>query len=910
MSRFERAALRLYGGLLGLFPRGFRDEEAGAALDTLREMVRGEPARSRRSATLFRALRRLPGALVLEWWAALRGGDGRTPTDGPSRGRGVFRWGWMEGMKRNVGHTLRALRRNPGFGVTAGVLVALGVGAVTTVFTLVDHVLLRPLPYPDPHEIVLVKPGYSHSVPAFRDFRETGIASEWAAVMRGEVTVMRGDEPRAMYEGRVSPDFFEIFGARAATGRLLDVSDLPDAGTVVLAWEAWQREWGGDPDILGKTIRVDDRPLTVVGVLDRSFFWPEGLQLDQKPDLWRPLDFTFPELQNFAGPNVGTERGWSLFSVVGRLAPGVTLEAAQAEFDALARRRAEEWPEHYVYNDAPVSLPLVPLQEAMVEDARQGLGLLFGAVGLLLLVACANVAHLFLARGLERMHEMALRRALGAGRAALAGQLLVESLVVGLLGGLAGVGLARGALAGFRRWGPTDLPRLDAVALDLRVMAFAVALSAATAVVFGMLPALQAIRRDPGDAIRGDGPGITTGRASKLVRSGLVIAEVALSVVLVASAGLLLRSYTTLTAVESGVETADVWTIPLTRIAPEDGEDWYRMGDAITNAVAAVPGVRSATFGVTMPLEFFGGSGVWFRWSVRTPETSDDPVPVVMHWMSPTYFTTLGIELLAGDGWSAADRGTEPVPVVLSAELARQLFGRTEGVVGRIVERRTDQGPVRLVVRGVAPDVRHWGLARTEPIAELYAPAWMMSSALPRLSVAAKLAPGAGSETVGALREAVWSVEPGMPVPIVRPLDEWVARSTAGSRFQSMMLWAFGAVALLLAAGGLYGTLLYSVRQRRRELGLRMALGAPPRLVHGMVLRQGLVLGGVGAALGVGGALWASRLLESRLFGIEPTDPLALGLTAGVLLATVVLASWVPALQAARTDPVRQLSAE
>jgi len=811
----------------------------------------------------------------------------------------------MDGTIRNARNALRTVRRNPGFGLTAIALVALGVGAVTTVFTLVDHVLVRPMPYPDSDRIVRVTLS-SHSRLGFQDFQETDIASRWASLtpLGGEVTVLLDDEARAMYQVRVSRDFFELLGASPALGRLIDASDFPDAGVVVLGWESWQREWGGDPEIVGRTIRMNDEPLTVVGVLDRDFVPPEGVALGGTPDLWRPLDFAHPDLQPAT-----TNRSARFVFVVARLAPGVTLEAAQARMDALAQRRAEQWPESYLLNSgSPRALNLVPLKESATRDARQGLTLAFGAVGLLLLVACANVAHLFLARGLERMHEMALRRALGAGRAALAAQLLVESLVVGLLGGLTGVVLAWLAITGFRSWGPVELPRIDAVSVDLRVAAFAVGVSIMTAVIAGMLPALQATRRDPGDVIQGDGPGTVDGPVPKLLRSGLVIAEVALSVVLVASAGLLLRSYVTLTAVDSGVETADVWTIPLTRIAPDGEGEWFRIGEAITNAVAEVPGVRSATFGYTMPLEY-AGRGVNRRlWRLFDPENSGDTVSIERHTVSASYFTTLGIELIAGEGWTAADRGADPVPVVLSAGLARELFGRTEGVVGRSIERTGDK---RLIVRGVAPDVRHWSLEyRTDPFNDLYYPAELQARSLPRLTVGAKLAPGAGSGTVAALREAVRSVDPGLPVPVVRSLDEWRSGSLTGSRFQTVLLWTFGLVALLLAAGGLYGTLLYGVRRRRRELAIRMALGAPGGWVQRLMLRQGLVLGGLGAALGVAGALGASRVIESRLFGIEPTDPVALGLTAGLLMFTVVLASWVPARQAARTDPMRQLGAE
>lgn len=895
MNRLERYGVALYATLLRVFPRAFREEEADSAAATLRELVEREPHPRRRRATVARALLRMPGALAREWWDTARDGL-RGRTHGFGHGRGPDGGGWMGGTTRHVGHGIRTLARNPGFGLTALSLVAVGVGAVTTIFTLVDHVLLRPLPYPEPERLVVVQNG-SHSGPDFRDFQGTGIGSEWAASFGRDAIVTGLDEPRRMQQILVNRDFFHVLGARAGMGRLLDGADFPDRGTVVLGWSAWRSVWGADPDILGRTVRVDGEPLTVVGVLSPEFSPPEVLAGGDGPKLWRPLDPALEELQT---------RNHSVLSVVARLTPGVTLETARDAFAQVARRRAETWPQHYVRRDGSTrQLPVESLHEATVHRVRQGLHLLFGAVTLLLLVACANVAHLFLARGLGRVREMAVRRALGADRGALLAQLLAESLVVALLGGAGGIVLARAALAGLGRWGPTDLSVADHLALDLRVVAFAVAVSGLSAVVFGMLPALQAMRGHPGDALRAGGRSATAGRGSRAIRSGLVVAEVALSLVLVTSAGLLVRSFTTLTSVDPGVDTEDVWTVPLAPTGLEDGADWLGTGDAVAEALAGVPGVRSVAFGLTMPLEFTGGSRCCWSSGTWLPGSPDDVVPADFHPVSAEYFSTLGIEFLAGGGWTRADRGAEPTPAVLSAEIARRLFGSTEGVVGRIV---ATEGR-RYVVRGVAADVRHYGLDQAlRP--GFYAPAAVVPFAIPHLTVAARVVPGMGASVVPALREAVWSVDPDLPVPTVRSLAGWSARSTSSSLFQSILVTAFGVVALLLAAGGLYGTLLYSVGRRRREMGIRMALGAPASRVQGLVLKDGLVLGAMGAVLGLGGALWAARLLESRLFGIGATDPLALLASAAVLTTTVALASWAPARRAGHTDPVRTLSAE
>ncbi len=884
---------RLYGLLLRLLPpdiRAYRLEMVAAFEELWRDAGGGRG----RAALLARTLGRLPAVLAMEWLEHLGAiaAPGRTTTT---------RTGGRE-MLRDLGYALRSLRKAPAFAASAVGLIALGVGAVTLIFSLVDHVLLRPLPYPDEERLVhLGNP--SHSGPFFQALEGVDGVEAWAGATTARANVELAERPELMIQASVSDGFFGFFGARAARGRLLGPGD---AGTdaVVVSHGAWRSHWGGAPGLVGRTVRVNGRPRTVVGVLAPDFQAPEALvgagsggAAGAGPELWGPLDWTQESL---------TETSYSVLQIAGRTRTGVTAGVVQQEVDALLTALAAE-DEHYLDREGRVAeVPVRGLAEATVQGVRQGLGLLLAAVGVLLLVACANVAHLFLARGLGRSREMAVRRAVGAGAGTVARHLFAESLLVGLAGALLGAGLAAGGLQLFLALNPAQLPRAATVTLDPRVLAFAGGVSALTALVFGMLPAMRSVQTDLAAALHAGGRSATGGRGARGLRHALVAGEVALSLVLLASAGLLVRSFVGVRAQETGFRVEGVWTVPLSP-AVETPEEYRALAEELVRSVGDVPGVESAALGLTMPLQFTGGGRCCWGSRVVVDGTAFEDLRVSMHPVTEGYFATLELELLAGRGWTEAEGDADPVPVVLSEPLAREAFGSAEAAVGRTLE--VGGGGTVAVVRGVVADNHHYGLEVAHGAA-LYLPLDQLGFAIPMAHLAVRASPGATAGLGGALREAVWAVAPELPVPTVRPMSEWLGRSTAERRFQSAVFAAFAAVGLLLAAGGLYGTLLFLAAQRRREMGIRLALGASRGRIERRLLVSGLGMTGAGVLLGLAGAWATGRFLEAQVWGVEPGDPVTLAGAAGLLMATAALASWLPARRAGRTDPLETLRVE
>ncbi|MEJ2218101.1 MAG: ABC transporter permease [Gemmatimonadota bacterium] len=897
--------VRLYRALAGLLPpaaRRDRDEMARTYGELRAEATTGR-ARLRLGVRSFAGL---AGVLLAEWLehfghAGVRRPAGHTtsawhhPDGATSRQhRPNGRKGRM-GFWRQVRYALRTLRKAPSFTLTSVVLVGVGVGAATTIFTLVDHVLLRPLPYPQADRIVTLSNG-SFQGPFFRQLETMRTIDDWSATWTGTANLTGAGDPLRLMQTGVSSEFFDLFDAHAMLGRLPDVDDAGEADAVVLDAGAWRRVWGADLSIVGRTIRVDGKPLTVVGVMSPHFSPPEAL-VGRHVDLWRPLDWSTDALER---------NDTYVLSVAGRLAPGVGVAAAQDEMDAVMRRLAPTDDHYRDRNGNPDEHAVERLADVTVRGVRTGLGLLMGAVGLLLLVACANVAHLFLARGLGRTREMAVRRALGASTTNLAGQLLVESLLIGLAGGVLGTGLAWLGIGAFVAFNPTALPRQGTVELDPRVLLFAIGVSALTSLVFGMVPALRSVRAEPVEELRGGGRTATSGRGVVNLRNLLVAGEVALSLVLVAAAGLLLCSFLAVQAQDPGFDVAGVWTVPLRLTDPGTPGKYIQDMDGILREVRRVPGVASAAFGITAPLEYVGGHRCCWATHVKEPGREDDPdLLSFIHPVSLEYFRTLGLQVVAGRKWNRSEEHADPVPVVVNETLARSLAGDAAAAVGRTAT----LGDLHILVVGVARNSHHYGLDE-EIRSQLYLPVARLPFAMDRGDIIVRAAAGAGRSVPAALRRAVWAAQPDVPVPTVRSMQSWLDRSTAGRRFDSVIFGVFAAVALLLAAGGLYGTLLYMAGQRRRELGIRLALGASRARIEGAVLRGGVALGVAGIALGLLGAWFSNRLLQSRVWGVGRADPVALGGAAAVLLLTAVVASWLPARRAGRVDPLETLRAE
>jgi len=873
----------LYRTLLRLLPRHIREEDGPAIVETLEDQLDGARSEVERRRIWLRAFVRLPGAALgmARDARSVRGvgnGDPRRGGDG------------MHGVIRSTRLAVRSLGRAPAFTWAAVLLLALGIGAGTAAFGIVDHVLLRPLPYPQPDRLVYMTNG-SHSGPTLRRLGTVDAFDAWVVARDGTSNLVRDDaEPLRLNWVEVTPSFFDVFGARPQEGRLLVAAD-ENAWTVgVLTHDAWQRVWAGDPEVVGRVIRVDGNPVEVVGVLSADFVAPSALT-GRAPDLFYPMDWS----------NASLDRpGYHAHSVAARLAAGTTLDEADADVDDLAAAVMQAHADYYAEYDEPVDWPLVPLADQTVgAGVARGLGLLLGAVTLLLLVACSNVAHLFLARGLGRAREMSVRRALGASTRALVAQLLTESLVVGAAAGLVGVGLAWAALRGFGRW--TDaLPRGESISLDPPVLLFALLLSLATVVVFGLLPAARVVRRDPQDAMRSGSRGATSSRAVQALRGGLIVGEVAVSLVLVATAGLLVRSFVQVTSRDLGLEPEGVAVVPLSIPPTEEVAEYVGLMTEITDAVRGVPGVESATWSGELPFEYVGGSSCCWATQVELGEESG-PVRLAGHSVDHDFFRTFGTEIVAGASFRRGE--TEPV-VILGERTAVRGWGSPERALGQTLDVR---GAERRVV-GVAEPTLHYGLDQPHDVTA-YVPAWQNAFALPWGSIAVRVR-GDPAGVQARLREAIWRVAPELPIPTVTTLDAMVAESASTRRFGGVLATSFGVLALLLAAGGLYGTLLYTVGEQRREIGIRLALGAGRARVERAIVGRALLLGGGGVLVGLAVSSYVARFLQAFLYDIAPRDAGTLAGAAAVLLLVTAAAAWLPARRAASTDPLETLKAE
>lgn len=878
---------RVFALLIAALPPGpLRDQDREQMARTLRDQVDDAPGVWARLRVTVRALRRLPGVLAAEWldWLGITG-----PTRGPTgRNEGD---GMMRDWLRNLGFAGRSLRKAPTFSLATIFLVALGVGTVTTAFTVVDHVLLRPLPYPAADRLVYLTNG-SHNGATLERLEGVEAFELWTATSVQSVNLTRaGGDPIRLRRMETTPDFFTLFGARPHLGRLLLDADRNDVGIAVLAYPFWRDILGADPDVVGTAILIDGEPIEIVGVLSEDFVHPG--RLGDGVHLYRPIDWSNPGFEN---------PGYHAHSVTARLAPGVSLEQANQRMDRVEADVAAAHPDYYA--EGPQDWPLVTLHSTTVRDVRNSLLLLLGAVGLLLLVACANVAHLFMARGLSRGREMSIRRAMGARTWNLLGQLSAESFVVGVLGGVGGLLIAQGALAFFRRW-TVELPRGTDVSLDPRVFAVCIGLATLTAFLFGLVPALRTVGRDVQEGLRAGGRGVSGGRGVRALRSGLVIFEVAISLVLVASAGLLMRSFVSVSSVDPGLVVEDVWMVPLNLANVATPEDYRSRMEPIRDALLSIPGVTIASYGIEAPFEHVGGDiCCWSNRAAPPEEPETTPVRLHLHPVSEGFFQTFRTEIVAGEVWARASATAAPTPAVVSEALAVRFFGSSEAAIGRELPEVVDG----IVITGVAEQTRHYGLDQSHDYA-IYVPMEVLPFPIPRATFGVR-APETSSDFARRVREAIWSQEPDLPVPSVATLDEWVSRSSATRRFGSFLFGAFGVVALLLAAAGLYGTLLYTVGQRRQELGIRLALGAGRGRIQNEVILRGVVHAALGVFAGAIIAVNVGRLLESWLFGITATDPVALTSAALVLFATAVAASWFPAYRAGRTDPLETLKAE
>jgi putative ABC transport system permease protein len=793
-------------------------------------------------------------------------------------------------------HSVRSLLRQPGILLTALASLALGIGATSAIFSVAYAVLVRALPYPAAERLVTVwetMPGNDTRLVApgnYLDWRlEAASFDALAAYLGNEVNVAGPGEAERVAGMTVTGHFFPVLGVEAEVGRVFNAADDERADrAVVLSAGFWQRRFGGDRGIVGRTIRLDDVAYTIVGVANAGF------RFHERAELWRLADRNVPVFGGLP-PEVARGRDIHLIEVIGRLKPGVAIEQAQAEMQTIMARLAAAHPT----TNTALGANVVPLRQTVVGDTRPAILLLAAAAGVLLLIACANVANLLLARSAARRRELAVRVALGANRGRLVRQLFAESLVLAVAGGLLALGVARVALGALLRLAPEDVPRAAEIGLDPAVLAFTAVASLGTGLLFGLAPALSA-STPPAGALHDASRGIAGGRRGSRLRRALVVSELTLAQILLGAAGLLIVSFVRLTGTDAGFAPGGLLTMQVALTAqkyadPSRREQFY---DAAIEELRRLPGVSAAGSVMVLPIEGSRNRGFWILGRPDPPPGQTQSVDFQI--VSDDYFQALGVPIIRGRGFSAADgRASAPVAVINAAMASRYWPG--EDPLGKQIRFGGNATAPRTIV-GLVADVRHRGLHRlAEPQAFLsyrqdYEPLWRSAAFTVRTT-------GDPAALAAAARAAIAKVDPDQPVGRMRTMDEVVARSVAPRRFTMTLASALAALAAALAAVGTYGLLSWLVAARRREIGIRMALGAAPRSILGMIVGQALALAAVSAVLGLFGALALGRGMRTLLFATAPTDPVTLGgVTIGLGLLAL-LAAAVPAFRAARVDP-------
>jgi predicted permease len=818
-------------------------------------------------------------------------------------------------------YALRTAARAKGFTIVAIATLALGVGANTALFTIVDAILLRPLPFREPDQLVRVTadftaqrvPDVGLSISELFDLRQSGIFSEIAGVWPVSANLTETDEPERVETALVDANYFTMLGVNAAVGRTFTTADRQPGITevAVISYALWQRRFGGDPQVLGKRIRIDNDMYSIIGVAPEAFRHP-GRGTATPVEVWAPAGWLASPF-----PSQPIRRAYLLRGGIARLAPGITPGVAQARADALAAKLRREFPADYPAS-AGWAWRVIPLHDDLVGNVRPALLVLLGAVGVVLLIACANVASLLLARSSVRQREIAIRRALGAGRSRLARQLLTEAVLLGAAGGLAGLLLAVWSVDLFVRWIPADLPRLEGVAINTPVLLFCAALSIATGIVFGLAPAIQGANADIDQVLRESSRSATAAGRVAHLRGGLVVAEFALALVLLVGAALLIQSFWRLQHVDLGFRPSSVLTLNLWLPQPNDPQSGpYFTHDARVSfyrraieRVASLPGVASVGGVSVLPLSGARGR-VSFQLEGR-PADQGDTLGSDSALATPAYFRTLGIDLIRGRVFDDHDDRDAPPVALVSESFARKFFGDADPIGRRLApgsRLAASAGPAqagspnRITIVGVVRDVKADTVEREAPPL-LYRSVWQTSNLFLTLAVRTSGDPGALAEPI---RREILAVDPDEPVYGVRTMDDVVARAMGQRRFTMRLLALFAVTALLLAAIGIYGVMAYFVAQRTQEFGIRIALGATSGDVIRLVLAQGIRFALTGIGLGLLGALALRGAIAGMLYAVDAHDPATFAALASVLSAAALMACYVPARRAVRVDPITAL---
>jgi len=895
-ARFFRSVLR---ALPATFREEFRDEMQ-EAVERRWEDLRPHTGRAGTMAFWARqgwAVVRIAVALRVRTWMRERGcAAGGRATESPTGGGGEM----MGGLTSDIGQAVRGFRKRPGFTLLTVTTLGLGIGASTAVFSAVHAVLLRPLPYPDAERVVVLfhedvvsgERGNGLSPSNARDLRErSSLLSEVAVAEPWGADLQLDGRAESLRAWRVSEGFFEALGVEPMLGRLFVPDDYQPGRepVIVLGHRSWSTRFGADTALVGATVVLEGEAVTVAGVL------PPDFELPDKAEFWTPRP---PE------PYDDRQRNSDFMMGLARLADGATPEAARSEVDGIASELAAIHPE----TNANRGFTMAPLREHLVGDVRTPLLVLLAAVGFVMLISCANVAGLMLARGVRGRRDYALRSALGASRARLVGHMAVETVLLALGGCLLGLGLAFLGLEVIRGLAPGHLPRIQDLRLDGTVLAFALGASALSAVVSGLAPSTRLLGTEALTALADAGRGATPGRGSMSSGRRLVVAEVAAAMVLVVGAGLLAKSFSTLLDRDLGFQAEDrlaLQTFAYAQDAPGALDAFIR---DVREGMEAIPGVRAVAVTSSVP---GATDGVLASIDINLPFTLEDsPAPPVgqeptaaISQVSHDFFDVLGMRLVAGRGFAEADDPRAPLVVVVNETLARRHFGD-----GRATGRRIVIGyqPVPREIVGVVADVRPQG-HESDPRPEVYFPIRQFPTASLTFVLRAEMD---AALVTGAALEAVWAVNPSQAVWGTATVESLLGDWLAERRFNLFLLGAFAGVALLLASIGVYGMVSFSVEQRMAELGIRRMLGGGSGSILGMVLGEGLRLAGVGILVGAVGALVLTRFIRGMLYGIAPSDPATLVGVAAVVLAVAALASFLPAIRAVRQDPMALLRDE
>jgi putative ABC transport system permease protein len=820
------------------------------------------------------------------------------------------------GFRSVLSHmAIRALWKNPGFTVVAVLALALGIGANTAIFSVIDRVLLRPLPYPDSERIMRVQRhfpnggGPSTSIPRFMAWRQAQAFQSMAMYDFGAVGLGfgTGENPPEISALHVTAAFFDVFAVRPAIGRTFTaLEDLPNAGKfAVVTHEFWRDHLAGGSDAVGKTILLGREPYTVLGVM------PEGFRFDPPTDVFVPLQ---------ADPNSTNQA--NIWYTAGRLRPGATLEQATAELNVIQAQVRARYPDT---TDKTESVGVLPLRVAMSGDSKLPLMILAGAVAFVLLIACANVANLLLARAAGRQREIAIRTAIGASRGQIVRQLLGESMTLAMLGGVAGFLIGIPGVRALLAVSPGNLPRVEdlmgsgwAAMLDWRVLAFTIAVSLLTGVMFGLLPALQVSRIDVNTSLKEASGRAGTGMKQNRVRGALVVSEIALALILLVGAALLIRTFQGLRSVEPGFDATNILTLK-TSFTGGRYDRTAQAGRLVHDAVErieALPGVKAAA--ATPMLPFEGGLDLPFVIEGRTPAHGKFEGDEDYRFVSPHYFSALRVPLIRGRVFDDRDSVSGPRVAMINAAFARKYWPTGDPLgqrlsIGQGLGAEFADAPREIV--GVIGDVREDGL-KGDPPAVMYVPEAQLPDPITKLAnsvipmswvVRTQTDPLRSAQAIAA---EFRSIDAQLSATKVKTMERVMADSTASQSFNMLLLTVFAAVALALAAIGIYGVLAYSVQQRTQEIGIRMALGAGRGQMLAMVMGQGMRLAGIGVVIGLAAAYGLTRVLSSVLFGVKANDPVTFAMVAAVLVAVAMVAAFVPAHRATRVDPVIALRNE